>query len=320
MRADANAHARFAFDLGLKRVRPRRAATEGHRRHAHDQIIGRTGHDAAHRVDDVVTDHVDASHERFIADRLRVRREDAAVMVGYASRSHHLEIRLHHRVGRRSDDAEFAPPSEHVPHSRSSRTGNTSKRDELAPPHSITSFACAKRWRNRYAKGLSRLGVDHQLEFGRSLHWHIGWLRAPQNLIHYFCSASAQVWDIYTVSQETACCSVFRQTVHCREPGTQRQTVNVRFVGRHNGVSTDVEGICAPFERFDRGINILRAMQFRHDDFKTERASRRLYFVHLRLNATNTSNIAQNSQPAQARDDFTQECEALASGTGHFKR
>src|SRR5262249_48840342 len=88
--------------------------------------------------------NVDASHERFIADRLRVRREDAAVMVGYASRSHHLEIRLHHRVGRRSDDAKFAPPSEHVPHSRSSRTGNTSKRDELAPPHSITSFACAR--------------------------------------------------------------------------------------------------------------------------------------------------------------------------------
>jgi hypothetical protein len=34
--------------------------------------------------------------------------------------------------------------------------------------YSITSLACARsRWRNRYAKGLGRLEVNHRLELGR---------------------------------------------------------------------------------------------------------------------------------------------------------
>ena len=118
MRADAGADPDLALDLGLKRVGARRSAIEGDGGHAHDQIVGRAGHDASHRFQHVASDQLGAGHERLVADRLRVGREDAAVMIGDADRPHHLEIRLDDGVGRGPEDAELASPAENVAHRR----------------------------------------------------------------------------------------------------------------------------------------------------------------------------------------------------------
>src|SRR4051794_36944729 len=46
-----------------------------------------------------------------------------------------------------------------------------------------------QRLRDRYAKRLGGLEVDHQLELGRLLDRQIGWLRAFENFVHKGCCA-----------------------------------------------------------------------------------------------------------------------------------
>src|SRR5262249_16172012 len=83
MRADADAHASFAFDLALERVGARHAAAEGDRRHTHDQIIGRTGHDAAHRVQDVVAAVCPVNCFYTTADAVVLHSKDLCIGCGY---------------------------------------------------------------------------------------------------------------------------------------------------------------------------------------------------------------------------------------------
>jgi hypothetical protein len=120
MRPDADSYSGFALDAALKLIGSGRAPIERDRRHSHHEIVRRAGHDAAHRIEHVATDHLRAGHEGIVADGLRVGRKNAAVMIGHADGPHHLEIRLHNGVGRRPEHTELAPPAQNVPHRRGS--------------------------------------------------------------------------------------------------------------------------------------------------------------------------------------------------------
>ena len=79
------------LDLGLEGVGPGGSAVERDGGHAHDQIVRRGGHHATDRLQHVSPNELGAGGEGLVADRLRVGREDAAVMVGDAGRPHHFE-------------------------------------------------------------------------------------------------------------------------------------------------------------------------------------------------------------------------------------
>ena len=78
-------------------------------------------------------------------------------------------------------------------------------RDELAPPHSITSSARAStRRRHVEAERLGGLEVDDQLEFGRRLHWQVGGLLALEDAIDVAGSQPELVDLIGSVGHQSA--------------------------------------------------------------------------------------------------------------------
>src|SRR6516162_5598346 len=78
--------------------------------------------------------------------------------------------------------------------------------------HSITSRprqlfnhligAGKERRRHSEAKCLGRLEVDHQLVFGRALHWKVGGLFAPKDAIHVASSLSVWIERVRSVRDE----------------------------------------------------------------------------------------------------------------------
>src|SRR5690349_5680705 len=118
MRSNAYADASLAFDLPPKGLRPGCAAVKSNRRHPHDEIVWRTGHYASNRIENVLANDLGTSHERLIAHCLSIRSEYSTIMVGNAEWPHHFEIGLNNGVGRRSNHAEFAPPTQNIAHNR----------------------------------------------------------------------------------------------------------------------------------------------------------------------------------------------------------
>src|SRR3974377_1279059 len=60
-----------------------------------------------------------------------------------------------------------------------------------------------ERRRHSEAKCLSRLEVDHQLEFGRALHRQVGWLLTLENAIDVASSLSVRIDRVWPVRDET---------------------------------------------------------------------------------------------------------------------
>ena len=80
-----------------------------------------------------------------------------------------------------------------------------------------------QRRRHSEAECLSRLEVDHQLVFGRVLHWKVGRLFAPKDAIHVASSLPAWIDRVRSVRNEATVSDVVTERIDRRQSVSRRQ-------------------------------------------------------------------------------------------------
>ena len=123
------------------------------------------------------------------------------------------------------------------------------QRDELAPPHSITSSARASSvGGTSRPSALAVVKINDEIEFGRLLDREVGWLCPAQNLIDIVSGASEQVRVVCSVGHETAGAEIIAERMDGRQPRAEGQGVDTCVVGINQRVGAYVEGLYAAIE------------------------------------------------------------------------
>ena len=160
------------------------------------------------------------------------------------------------------------------------------ERDELAPPHSMTSSARASSigWH----LDANRLGgdeVDDKIELGRLLHRDIGGLRSTENLVDKVACAPVQAWEVRRIGHETARFDYFAAEHHCGQPRGEREAINPNPVGTSERLTNNIKGLRATLEGLKGRCDIRHLPDFQRDGLDAERAGRGLdlfQFPHAR--------------------------------------
>jgi hypothetical protein len=103
--------------------------------------------------------------------------------------------------------------------------------------------------------------------------------------------------------------------MHHWQSRIDRFGVDSTHVAAHKRVRTDVERVRTAHESRYSRLDVINSPDFRCYDPEVECPSRCLYLANFQ-NGTRITRIGHNRQPAQTRDNLTQEFQALAGKFG----
>jgi hypothetical protein len=104
-----------------------------------------------------------------------------------------------------------------------------------------------------------------------------------------------------------------------RQPSAERKRDGASAIGDNQSIDHNVKRVRSGLECVEGGSEILCSLDFEWRDFDAERASSGLNLTHLQHGLGKT-NIKHNCQPAESRNDLTQEFETLAGKIGLLDR
>src|SRR3974377_189066 len=111
-----------------------------------------------------------------------------------------------------------------------------------------------ERRRHNEADCLSRLEVDHQLEFGRALHWKVGGLFALKDAIDVASSLPVLISRVTSVRDEATCSDEEKVRADCRQSVSRRQRDDqIAIVDRQWGSGSDQTAIRSA-RKFGNGL------------------------------------------------------------------
>jgi hypothetical protein len=93
--------------------------------------------------------------------------------------------------------------------------------------------------------------------------------------------------------------------------------MNAKMLCDNEGIVDDIECVGAAFESLEGGRDVLGPPNLQGDHIEAQVPGGRLDLLHVQ-NATGVADIAQDRQPAEARDDFAQKLEPLSGSVGHL--
>src|SRR6516165_2619770 len=98
--------------------------------------------------------------------------------------------------------------------------------------NNLISAGKERMWHSE-AKRLGGLEVDHQLEFGRTLHWKVGGLFALKDAIHVASSLPVPINRVRSVRDEATVSDVVTGLIDCRQSVSRRQRDDqIAIIGR----------------------------------------------------------------------------------------
>src|SRR5262249_6601753 len=104
-----------------------------------------------------------------------------------------------------------------------------------------------------------------------------------------------------------------------RQPSAERKRDGASAVGGNQSIDHHVKRVCSGFERIEGRSDILCSLDFEWRDFDAERASGGLNLTPLQ-HGLGEAQLKYNCQPAEMRNDLTQEFEPLAGKIGLLNR
>jgi len=140
-----------------------------------------------------------------------------------------------------------------------------------------------------------------------------------QNLVNQISGAAPHGRPVRSVGHQTSGFDVFPHTMHCRQLRGERQGVDANAIGEQERNGKDEKGLHTTLHRLESGIEFTRLPYFEWGDFDTEAAGcfPNLAFIQ---GSVGIADVGQDCEPAQARDQFTQQPNFLAGGVGCLAR
>ena len=118
------------------------------------------------------------------------------------------------------------------------------QRDELAPPHSITSSAIeSSARRHSMPSALRRFQVDDELEFGRLQHRQVGRLGALEDVAGIDADLMKHIREVGAVAHQAAGRDNVAVLIGSRKSVARRQGGKLHAATVEETVGTDEEGI-----------------------------------------------------------------------------
>jgi hypothetical protein len=131
----------------------------------------------------------------------------------------------------------------------------------------------------------------------------------PRRILSTNSAVRRNRWIVWSVRHETPDLDKFAGIEDRRQPSAERKCDDARAVDDNECIDHDIKCIRSGL-RLEDGSDILCSPDFEWRDFDAERASRGLNLTHLQL-GLGKANIKHDCQPAETRDDLTQEFEPL---------
>src|SRR5262245_11260374 len=172
---------------------------------------------------------------------------------------------------------------------------------------------------NFEAERLGSRQIDDEVELGRLLDRDVAGLRPAQNLVDQLGGAPEQVRVVWSVRHEAPGLDKFAGIEDRRQPSAERKRDGASAVGGNESINHNVKRVCSGLERLEGGSDILCSLDCEWRDFDAERASGGLNLTHLQHGLWK-ANIKYDCQPAETRNDLTQEFEPLAGKIGLLDR
>ena len=129
---------------------------------------------------------------------------------------------------------------------------------------------------------------------------------ATQNLINKLSGAPELVRLVRSVRHQTSRFNKLAKHVQSRQSFTDGTSVDLGAVRAHDRVHDDIERVRAALNCLKGRRDIVGAPDIHCGDFQTKRSRRRLNLPHFQHGVGRT-NIAQDRQPTQSRNDLAQD-------------
>ena len=100
------------------------------------------------------------------------------------------------------------------------------------------------------------------------------------------------------VGNQASFFDVFPLTENCRQAASSPKAMILFRFRVNERISTNVKSLCSPVDRYHSGRNILRSLDYKRQDLKSKRATRRFYFVHF-THGTSSATVCNDRQPAE---------------------
>ena len=147
--------------------------------------------------------------------------------------------------------------------------------------HSITSSVRASSVTGMVRpSALAVIEIDNKVELGRLLDRQVGGLGAAQYLVHVVAGAADQVQIVRPVGHQAAGLHVLALHIHGRHASGERKGIDASPIEIHQRIADDIKGGHAALERFERGRDVRRVVDWQWRDLNSEAAGRGLELMH----------------------------------------